>query len=89
MTPSEVWAGNVSHAEYSLFHEAEKLVLVLAPTAKYDDPLVDYNNDPATTFANVQSFFVQLEAMVTKNARSRSCARSLRPAQRTRTTHTG
>jgi hypothetical protein len=66
MTPSEVWAGKMSDAEYPVLYEAEKLVRVLT-TKKYDDPVVDYNNDPATTFANVQSFFAQLETLVTKN----------------------
>lgn len=66
MTPSEVWAGKMSDAEYPVLYEAERLVGVVA-TKKYDDRLVDYNNDPTTTFANVQSFFAQLEALVTKN----------------------
>jgi hypothetical protein len=66
MTPTEVWAGTMSDAEHPVLYEAERLVGVLT-TKKYDDPLVDYNNDPTTTFAKVQSFFAQLEALVTKN----------------------
>jgi hypothetical protein len=66
MTPSEVWAGKMSDAEHPVLYEAEKLVGMVS-TKKYDDPVVDYNNDPTTTFANVQSFFAQLEALVIKN----------------------
>ena len=66
MTPSEVWAGTMSDAGFPVLHDAEKLVRTLT-TKKYDDPLVDYNNDPAITFADVQSFFTQLEAWVTKS----------------------
>lgn len=64
--PTEIWAGKMSDAEYPVLHEAERLVGVLT-TKKYDDPLVDYNNDSATTFADVQSFFTLLEARVIKN----------------------
>ena len=67
MTPSEIWAGAMSDAEYPVLHEAEKLVGVVAPAKKYDDPLVDYNNDPSTTFADVQKFFKALEDQVIEN----------------------
>ena len=67
MTPSEVWVGKMADAEYPVLYEAERLVGVLT-TKKYDDPLVDYNNDPSTTFRDVQAFFKALEDRVIKNA---------------------
>lgn len=67
MTPKEVWAGTMTGASAPLFYEAEKLVRART-TKKYDDLLVDYNNDSTTTFADVQSFFAELETLVTKNA---------------------
>jgi hypothetical protein len=66
MSPREIWAGTMRDAEFPVMYEAEQLVEALT-TKKYDDPVVDYNNDPATTFADVQSFFTQLEALVMKN----------------------
>lgn len=66
-TPRQVWAGAMTDAASPIFYEAEKLVRERT-TKKYDDLLVDYNNDPATTFADVRSFFPALEALVTKNA---------------------
>jgi roadblock/LC7 domain-containing protein len=68
MAPSEVWAGKMSNAQYPVLHEAEKLVgVVAANVMKYDDRLVDYNNDPSTTFAAVQAFFKALEDRVITN----------------------
>ena len=66
MTPSEIWAGKMGDAGYPVLYEAERLVRVLT-TKKYDDPVVDYNNDPSTTFADVRAFFKALEDRVIKN----------------------
>jgi len=63
--PSAVWAGKMSNAEYPVMYEAEQLVRALT-TKKYDDFLVDYNNDPSTTFADVQALFKALEERVIK-----------------------
>jgi hypothetical protein len=67
IAPSEVWAGKMGSAEYPVMYEAEKLVGTLT-TKRYDDPVVDYNNDPSTTFADVQALFTALEDRVTRNA---------------------
>ena len=67
MAPVEVWAGKMSNAEFPVFHEAEQQVRAIT-SKKYDDPVVDYNNDPATTFADVQALFKALEDRVVKNA---------------------
>jgi hypothetical protein len=66
MPPREVWAGKMSDAEYPVMYEAEQLVDLVA-TKKYAAPLVDYNNDPTTTFEHVQAFFKTLEDRVIKN----------------------
>jgi hypothetical protein len=66
LQPHEVWAGKMSDAEYPVMYEARQVVDLLA-TRKYAARLVDYNNDPATTFENLQTFFKTLEARVVKN----------------------
>jgi hypothetical protein len=38
----------------------------LAKGNHYDHRLMDYNNDPKTTFANVQTFFALLEKRIEK-----------------------
>lgn len=64
--PGEVWAGTMSDAEYPVTEEAPKVIGLI--TAKhYADPLTDYNNDPTTTFADVQAFFRRLKDQVSKN----------------------
>ncbi|MGH9409243.1 MAG: hypothetical protein ACRD1V_07295, partial [Vicinamibacterales bacterium] len=64
--PEEVWAGTMSDAEYPVMVEATKTIALVSPK-KYDEPLKDYNNDPATTFAGVQAFFQRLEDQLVKN----------------------
>jgi len=54
----------MTDAEYPVLYEAGQLVNVLA---KKRTSLVDYNNDPSTTFADLQAFFTALEDRVTKN----------------------
>jgi hypothetical protein len=66
LQPREVWAGKMSDAESPVMDEAERLVDLVA-TRKYAARLVDYNNDPATTFENLQTFFKTLEDRVIKN----------------------
>jgi hypothetical protein len=50
-----------------VMQEARRLVDVVA-TKKYSARLVGYNNDPATTFADVQKFFTLLSDRVRKQA---------------------
>jgi hypothetical protein len=66
LQPREVWAGKMSDAEYPVMYEAAQVVDLVA-TRTYTARLVDYNNDPATTFENVQTFFKTLEERVIKN----------------------
>ena len=64
--PTEVWAGKMSDAESPVQYEADQLVTAIT-TKKGSDRLVNYNNDPATTFADVQAFFKTLGDRVIKN----------------------
>jgi hypothetical protein len=64
--PREVWAGKMSDAGSPVLYEARQLVGLVA-TKKYAARLIDYNNDPATTFENLQRFFKTLEDRVMKN----------------------
>lgn len=67
MQPEHVWSGRMSDAEYPVMQEAAKTVSLVSSKG-YSEPLKDYNNDPATTFADVQAFFRQLQDQVLKNA---------------------
>jgi hypothetical protein len=67
--PSEVWAGKMTDAEYPVMEEATKVV-ALVTAKKYAAPLVDYNNDPTTTFADVQAFFRLLQDQLVKHGTS-------------------
>jgi hypothetical protein len=67
--PSEVWAGKMTDAEYPVMEEATKAV-GLVTAKKYAAPLVDYNNDPATTFTDVQAFFRLLQDQLVKHGTS-------------------
>ncbi len=64
--PTEVWAGKMSDAESPIQYEADELVTAISGK-KGDDRLLNYNNDSATTFADVQSFFKSLKERVIKN----------------------
>ena len=55
-TPREVWAGTMSNAASPVMYEARQLISTLT-TKNYTARLVDYNNDPATSFADLQKFF--------------------------------
>jgi hypothetical protein len=58
--PSEVWAGRMSDAESPVMDEAADVVDLVAGK-KYDARLIDYNNAPTATFADVHAFFRMLE----------------------------
>src|SRR5215470_677637 len=62
-TPSEVWAGKMSDVSSPVMYEARQVVNVVT-TKKYSARLVDYNNDPETTFADLQKFFRLVEDRV-------------------------
>jgi hypothetical protein len=61
--PSQVWAGKMSDAASPVMYEARQAVNVLT-TKKYSARLVEYNNDPETTFADLQKFFRLVEGSV-------------------------
>jgi hypothetical protein len=67
--PIEVWAGKTTDAEYPVMEEATKAV-GLVTAKKYAAPLIDFNNDPATTFADVQEFFRLLQDQLVKHGTS-------------------
>ena len=66
-TPREVWAGTMSNAAAPVMYEARQLVGALT-TKKYNAQLVDYNNDPDRSFADLQKFFQLLAERVAANA---------------------
>jgi hypothetical protein len=61
--PSEVWAGKMSDAASPVMIEARQ-VLNVVTTKKDSARLIDYNNDPETTFADLQKFFRMVEDRV-------------------------
>jgi len=63
MKPIEVWAGTMADAESPVETEARQLINIVS-TNKYPARLVGYNNDSATTFADVQKFFQLLQDRV-------------------------
>jgi len=65
-TPREVWAGTMSDAASPVMYEARQLIGTLT-TKKYNARLVDYNNDPETSFADLQKFFHLLGERVAAN----------------------
>jgi hypothetical protein len=65
-TPREVWVGTMSNAASPVMYEARQLISTLT-TKKYTARLVDYNNDPDTSFADLQKFFHLLEERVAAN----------------------
>jgi hypothetical protein len=73
-TPVEVWAGTMADAASPVMYEARQLIGAVT-TKKYNARLVDYNNDPETSFADLQKFFRLLEARVAVNG-SADLARS-------------
>ena len=52
--------------------EARFVIEDLAPNRNYHHRLMDYNNDPATTFADVQKFFQLLEDRINKRLKEPS-----------------
>lgn len=65
-TPREVWAGTMSDAASPVMYEARQLIGTLT-TKNYKARLIDYNNDPDTSFADLQKFFQRLEERVAAN----------------------
>jgi hypothetical protein len=66
-TPREVWAGTMANAAAPVMYEARQLIGTLT-TKKYTSRLVDYNNDPDRSFADLQTFFHLLEERVAANS---------------------
>lgn len=60
MHPSKAWAGKMTDAVSPVMHEARGLIDSLAPK-KYSSRLIDFNNDPSMTLAEMQSFLRGLE----------------------------
>jgi hypothetical protein len=57
--------------------EARFVIDDIAPNRKnYHHRLMDYNNDPTTTFADIQKFFQLLEERITKRLREESQVRT-------------
>jgi len=65
-SPSAVFAGTMRDPASPVLLEARQLVGSLT-TKRGAARLVDYNNDPDTTFADLQRFFTALEARVLAN----------------------
>src|SRR5207237_9900886 len=65
--PSVVWAGTMADAGSPVLYEARQLVGVVTST-KYSARLSGYNDDPTTTFQDVQSFLHALEGRVVEHA---------------------
>jgi len=65
-SPRDVFAGTMSDPASPVMYEAQQLVSAVT-TKEYAARLVDYNNDPDTTFADLQKFFALLEARVLAN----------------------
>lgn len=64
--------GNFAHRGAAM-QEARFVIDDVAPNAKkYEHRLMNYNNDPSTTFADVQTFFRLLEERVRKRAAEES-----------------
>ena len=61
--PNEVWAGKMSDAGSPVMFEARAAINALT-TKNYSARLVDYNNDPETTFTDLQKFFRMVEDRV-------------------------
>jgi hypothetical protein len=58
--PKEVWAGTMVDASEPVMQAARQTVNAVS-TKKYSARLIGYNNDSATTFADVQRFFRMAE----------------------------
>ena len=65
-TPREVWSGTMSNAASPVMYEARQLIGTLT-TKRYNARLLDYNNDPDTSYADLQKFFHLLEERVATN----------------------
>jgi hypothetical protein len=64
--------GNFEHRGAAM-QEARFVIDEIAPNSKnYHHRLMDYNNDPATTFADVQTFFRKLQDRVSSRLKAQS-----------------
>jgi hypothetical protein len=63
-TPREVWSGVMLNAVASVLQQARRLVDVIAPGKYRQARLVEFNDDSAVTFADLQAFFRSLEGRV-------------------------
>jgi hypothetical protein len=64
--------GNFEHRGAAM-QEARFVIDEIAPNSKnYNHRLMDYNNDPTTTFADVQTFFRKLEDRVSARLKEQS-----------------
>jgi hypothetical protein len=57
--------GNFEHRGAAM-QEARFVIDAIAPNANYEHRLMGYNNDPKTTFADIQKVFDLLEQRITK-----------------------
>ena len=65
-------SGNFKHRGAAM-QEARFVIDEISPKAKnYDHRLMDYNNDPATTFADIQKVFGLLEERIAKRLTEQS-----------------
>ncbi len=62
-SPGEVWAGKMADAENPVDYESRHGV-ELVSHRKSPDQLIDFNNDPGTTFDSVRAYFRALEDRV-------------------------
>jgi len=70
-------SGDFAHRGAAM-QEARFVIDAIAPNAeKYDHRLMDYNNDPTTTFADLQKFFTLLEGRVGKRLALEAAFREL------------
>lgn len=58
-------SGSFAHRG-AVMQEARFVIDAVAPKANYDHRLMDYNNDPNTTFADIQKVFDHLERNIAK-----------------------
>ena len=61
--PTEIWAGTMSDAEGPVNYESRHGV-DMVKDRQSNDQLIDFNNDPTTTFEDVGAYFRALEARV-------------------------
>jgi hypothetical protein len=73
--------GNFEHRAPAM-QEARFVIEAIAPAAKYDHRLMGYNNDPKTTFADIQNVFNLLEQSIAKRLAEQPVNPAATPAPR-------